>query len=430
MRGHIRPGRVQGTWYLRVELTRATDGRRRQRRETFWGTKAEAQSRLRHLLRQAETGGLDAARITFKDLCAHWLMATEHRVGTKTQARYASISRLYLVPSLGSMRVGTLRPAHIEAALGSWIGGKRNDRQDGRLSPRSVKHILDTLKSVFRWAVRMGLASGNPADAVTGPRVERREMQTVNVEGFGKLLEVACETDLNAAIIVAAGTGLRRGELLGLRWSDVDFSTAVLTVNRSVETVNGELRTKPPKTARSARQHPMAAFVVEALRARKAQQAERRLLLGMGRDDDGWVFTRADESPWEPGAFSLHFARLIKRHKLPHLRFHDLRHSYATFARAANVDLKTLSELMGHSTISVTANTYMHAVGELQRDASARLDTVLASTVKRSQASVEEEAPRTSVPQRCHVERSAIKKARRYGSFVVAPTGIEPVFPP
>ncbi|HVA29562.1 MAG TPA: tyrosine-type recombinase/integrase, partial [Candidatus Baltobacteraceae bacterium] len=134
------------------------------------------------------------------------------------------------------------------------------------LSARTVAHVFNTLRTLMRWAVRMGSLVRNVADAVEPPRYERREMRALDTAGVVALLKAAEGTDLQAAIVVATGTGLRRGELLGLRWSDVDISARRLAVRRSVETVNGVTRTKPPKTARSARTIALPPFVVEVLR--------------------------------------------------------------------------------------------------------------------------------------------------------------------
>ncbi len=283
--------------------------------------------------------------------------------------------------------------------------------------------------------MRVGIFVRNPVDAVEPPRVERKEMRSLDAAGISDLLAIAWNTDLELPIVAAVGTGLRRGELLGLRWSDIDLEAGRLSVRRSVETVKGVTRTKAPKTARSARTIALPQFVVQMLRRRRIEQNERRLLLGIGRgSDDGWVFTRADESTWEPGAFSLAFARLVKRANLRHVRFHDLRHSFGTLALASGVDLKTVSTALGHSAISTTANVYLHAVESLQQDAAARIDARLGGTIGAALSVNGERAFFVSagapVPQRCHAKHPTVEKARRSRHNLVAPTGVEPVSQP
>jgi len=424
--GSIKPGRAPGTWYLRVELPRNGRGRRQQRRETLRGTKADAQRRLRELIREVESGGhADGTRMRVVDLAERWLQSAQHRVGARTFTSYDAHLRLYIVPLLGSHRVDALLPPHIESALAAWTTGGRNDRQTGKLSQRTVAHIFNTLRTMCRWAVQMRLLVRNPVDAVHAPRVERVEMRALDSAGVAELIAAARGTELEHPIVVAVGTGLRRGELLGLRHSDIDLDAGLLWVRRSVETIKGVTRSKPPKTARSARTIALPTFVVDALRRNRTDQTQRRLILGIGRDEDTPVFTRADEAAWEPGAFSLAFARLVKRAKLRHVRFHDLRHSFGTLALQSGVDLKTVSSALGHSAISTTANVYLHAVESMQHEAAARINALLGASIGQALASSGDGSPLGSVPQRCHTTPIQSKNARQIGRFVVAPTGIE-----
>jgi integrase len=360
MKGYITRGRVGGTWYLRVELPCDANGKRRQRRETVRGTKAEAQRRLRDLLHEVETGGhAEGKRITLATLAQQWLNAAEHRVTARTYAFYAAHVRLYITPSLGSLRAESLRPGHVEAALATWRRGKRNDKECGVLSPRTVAHVFNTLRTLLRWGVKMGALVRNVVDAVEPPRYERKEMRALEATGVVALLRAAEGSDLQTIIAVAVGTGLRRGELLGLRWSDIDLDAKRLAVRRSLETVKGVTRAKPPKTARSARTIALPPFVAEVLRDERARQEKIRASAPDGAD---WVFVRGDGSPWEPGAFSLAFARLVKSAKLPHVRFHDLRHSFGTLALASGVDLQTVSRALGHESVAITSRIYVHAI--------------------------------------------------------------------
>ncbi len=433
MRGHLTRGGAIGTWYLRVELTRDGNGQRRQRRETVHGTKAEAHRRLRDLLREVEAGGYAGDnRLTVRELALRWLASKEQRVAAKTYAFYASHVRLYIAPALGSLRAERLRPAHVEAAISAWSLGKRNDRERGALSPRTVAHIFSTVRTMLRWGARMGLVLRNAADSVDPPRFESKEMHVLDPAGVARLLRAAQGTELQAIIAVAIGTGLRRGELLALRWSDVDLDARRLHVRRSLETHKGVTRTKPPKTARSARTIALPPFVIDVLRYEQVRQRESRRAPA-----DGWVFTRADGASWEPGAFSLAFARFVTGAKLPHVRFHDLRHSFGTLALASGVDLQTVSRALGHESTAITSRIYLHAIEALQEDAAARIDALLGSAVSSALAKplgsvtlrqAQGDNAVESVPQRCHAQPLPIKNARTIERFVVAPTGIAPVY--
>lgn len=376
------------------------------------------------MIREIETGGFaDDATMTVSELCGRWLEATRYRVAAKTHARYESIVRLHIVPAFGALRVDALRPSHIETALVGWITGPRKDRSAGQLTPRSVKHLLDTLRTICRWGLKMRVLTCNPVDVIDPPKVPLKEMRALDATGVSLLVEAALGSPLEAPIVVAIGTGLRRGALLALRWSDIDFEASRLSVRRSVETVEGSTRTKAPKTARSARTIAVPYFVMEIIKRARSRQLSFRLEVGLGRCEDGWVFSQEGETLYKPGAFSLHFARLLKRHGLPHIRFHDLRHSFGTLALASGVDLKTVSAAMGHSTIAMTANTYTHAVEALDRAAADRMDLILGDTVRKASPGPE---AASLVPRRCHGSEKNKKKPRLSEVLMVAPTGVEP----
>ncbi|MFY9780842.1 MAG: tyrosine-type recombinase/integrase [Candidatus Baltobacteraceae bacterium] len=382
MKGYLRRGRAAGSWYLRVDLGRDATGKRQQRRVTVNGTKAEAQKKLRDLLREVETGTLVADRhLTFAGLSERWLDSVEHRIGARAHANYRAHVEQHIVPAVGAVRLEALRPAHVEQALAAWISGGRADRRKDRahLSRRTVAHIFSTLRAVCAWGVRMQLLPRNPAEAVEPPKVEQHEMQALDAAGVAALLAAVRGTELEHPAVVAVGTGLRRGELLGLRWADVDLEAARLTVRRSVEMVGGQRHEKAPKTRNSARTIALPQFVLAALKAQRKAQNERRLVLGLGRDENAVVFDRADGEPWAPTIFGNTFRRTMKRAGL-RVRLHDLRHSYATLALSSGTDLKTVSAALGHSAIGVTANVYLHAVESLQRDSADRLDALLSPT--------------------------------------------------
>jgi integrase len=322
------------------------------------------------------------------------------------------------------LRGEAMRPVHVEAALATWR--KKNSARLGRpLSQRSIRHAYDTLRTICRWAVRMGLLVRNPCDAVAPPRWDQKEMRTLDAPGVAALLTAASGTELQLPIAVLVGTGLRRGELFGLRWTDVDLDAGRLEVRRSVEMVDGTRREKPPKTARSARTLALAPFVIAALQMRKDEQF-RRLQNRVGKREasaeqkDAYVFDRADGSLWNPDSCSWSFAELIRRKKLSKIRLHDLRHSHATLALAAGMDLKTISAALGHSTIAVTANTYLHATEAMQRTHADRLETALGASVtgalRRPAVKSVSVTARTTVPRDPIGNEKTVAQQRFYGS--------------
>jgi integrase len=215
---------------------------------------------------------------------------------------------------------------------------------------------------------------------VERPQIERREMQTLSDDQAARLLAAASTTRLYVPIVLALATGLRRGEVLGLHWQDIDLTTGVLQVVRSLEQTNEGLRFKSPKTKRSRRPVVLPASVLELLRHHKVKQLEERLLLGLGKGD--LVFTRVDGRPISPDTFTSWVARVAKRAGVGHIMpVHGLRHTHITNLLRANVHPKVASERAGHSSVGFTLDRYSHVIPSLQEDAALRIDAALRKTL-------------------------------------------------
>jgi integrase len=184
-------------------------------------------------------------------------------------------------------------------------------------------------------------------------------------------------------VMLAVTTGLRRGELLGLRWSNVDLATGTITVVQSLEQTKDGLRFKSPKTHRSRRSIALPTITVEALRSHRAKQAEERLALGPAYDDHDLVCPRPGGSPWPPDVFSTTFAAMLRRSNLKPIRFHDLRHSHATHLLKAGIHPKVVSERLGHSKVGITLDTYSHVLPGIQEEAIRRLDLLLERAISK-----------------------------------------------
>jgi integrase len=192
------------------------------------------------------------------------------------------------------------------------------------------------------------------------------------------LVPDGCEGDRkHPAWLLLASTGMRRGEVLGLSWDDVDLETAQFAVRRTLAAVDMDVAFSEPKTQRSRRVVALDATTVAALRSWRRRQAEDKLALGPAYNDQGFVFTRADGRPFDPNDFSREFDRRIRRLGLPRIRLHDLRHTSATLALQAGIHPKVVSERLGHSTIAITLDIYSHVTPTLQRDAADRVAAVI-----------------------------------------------------
>ena len=260
------------------------------------------------------------------------------------------------MPALGNLLLGKLAPSHIQDAYSTWATGGRRDGKDGGLSPRTRRHIHRILRSALARAVEQQVLARNPADAFKNrlPKVERRSMTTLTAEQSQRLLKAVSHTRVYWPVLLALATGMRRGEILALRWKNVDLERATLQVTESLEQTKAGVRFKAPKTDRH-RAITLPAFAVEELRRLKRLQAEELLALGVRPNGETLVCPRVNGEPHQPDSLTHEFTHLIARIKdLPRVRFHDLRHSHATQLLEDGVHPKIAQERLGLSTIATT----------------------------------------------------------------------------
>ena len=384
--GHIRE-RSPGSWEVRYSLgTDPATGQRRIATTTVRGDRKSAEKDLRRLLRAVDTGEhVDPTRITVKNWLTTWLENVRAEVAPKSHERYSEIVQNFLIPALGNLPLAKLAPSHIQNAYTSWATGGRRDGKPGGLSPRSRRHIHRILKSALARAVEQQVLARNPADVFKKrlPKVERREMATLSTDQSARLLEAVKHTRIYWPVLLALSTGMRRGEVLALRWKNVDLERSTLRVMESLEQTKAGLRFKAPKTDRT-RAITLPAFAVQELRRLKRCQAEELLMLGIRQSGETIACARADGLPLQPRSLTHEFTRIISRLKeVPRICFHDLRHSHATQLLIAGVHPKVVQERLGHTTITTTLDLYSHVTDTMQSDAAARLDAAFQPAITR-----------------------------------------------
>jgi integrase len=376
MKGHVRE-RSPGHWAVVVELGRDEKGKRRQKWHSVPGKKRDAERELSRLLHEMNTGAyVEPSRMSVGDYLKRWLEDyARTNVAPKTYERYEEIVMKHLSPTLGHIQLSKLQPLQIQSYYSeALVSGRRNGK--GGLSPQTVLHHHRVLREALQQGVRWLLLARNPADAVEPPRPRRREMKALDSETTGKLLRATQETRLSIPVMLAVTTGLRRGEILGLRWEDVDFENATLAVRQSLEQTRAGLAFKPPKTTKARRVVALPGLTIEMLKEHKKRQAARRLLLGRAWEDNDLVSPAADGKPWPPGAFSAAFLALARKTGVK-VRFHDLRHTHATQLLRQGVHPKIVSERLGHSTVGITLDVYSHVLPGMQEEAASRTDAAL-----------------------------------------------------
>jgi integrase len=371
MRGHIT--KRGDSWTALVDLPPdPATGKRRQKRVTA-RTKREVESQVAELIHKAENGGFtDAGKVTVREFVDRWLEASAPTLRPSTARRYRDVARLHIVGVIGNVKLAKLSPADVQRLYA--------DRLAAGLSPTSVHHVHAILHRALDQAVRWGLLLRNVTEAVDPPRRANPEMQTWDARQAAAVLASATGDDLEALWRLALLTGMRRGELLGLRWTDLDLDAGALSVRRTLSRgTTSRLEAGEPKTASGKRRVSLPASVVKSLRQHRDRQTFAKAGAGEAYQDRGLVFATETGAPIHPNTLSRRFAALIARADVPKIRFHDLRHTCATLLLADGVHPKVVQERLGHATIAETLDRYSHVTADMQRQAADRLDAVLDS---------------------------------------------------
>ena len=378
MAGHIRR-RGKNSFELKWELPRdPRTGKRVTRYKSFSGTKKAAQTELLRITASMNSGGyVDPHKITVGEFLVRWLNdSAAPTVSARTYERYQEIVDDRLIPALGSARLSELHPLHIQETYAAWLKEGRADGKGG-LSPRTVLHFHKVLYQALEQAIKWHLLARNPCRDVRAPKPRTPQIITLSSEQLAALIDYAKGTRLYIPILLAGTAGLRRGEILGLKWSDIDFDASLLRVNRSLEKTKKGLALKPPKTARGARSITLPEITIDALRRHMVEQKKHRLKRGKGYTDMGLVCPCTKGTFWEPRNLSRVFKRLIDSTNLPNVTLHGLRHSHITHLLKANVHPKIASERAGHSSVAITMDVYSHAIPDMQREAAAKIDEMM-----------------------------------------------------
>lgn len=380
MKGHLRE-RGKGNWWAVVDIGRDPEtGKRKQKWHRLTATgKREAQKELAKLLADLAGGTyVEPGKLTVGEYLERWLADyAKPNVAAKTFERYEGIVQRHLIPNLGSYPISKLQPLHIQEYYSRALQNGRLDKRPGNLSPTTILHHHRVLREALGQAVKWQIIGRNPADAVEPPRATRRGMHVLTAEQVDQLLEVARGSPMYMPILLAVATGMRRGEILALRWQDVDLDAGTISVCRSLEQTKAGLSFKEPKTAHSRRVVVLPAFAVEALRWHRVEQAEHRLRVGPAWQDHGLVCARPDGRPIPPNNINSAYKGALSRAGIPYVRFHDLRHSHATMLLAQGVHPKIVAERLGHSQIAVTMDLYSHVSPPMQQEAAQKLDSLL-----------------------------------------------------
>ena len=368
------------SWAVVVDVGRDPfTGQRVRRWHSGYATKRAAERARTEVLSRLDHGTYvePDRRALGPYLEVDWLPAMRACVRASTWDSYARNIRLHIVPALGGVALQALTPARLNEFYAGLLQDGRTDGRGG-LAPKTVRYLHGILRKALADAVRWNLVQRNVADQADAPsRAGAADMMTWTAEELGRFLDFVVDDRFYGAWVLAATTGLRRGEVLGLRWSDVDLDSGRLAVRQTLVSVAYETKFSTPKTKRGRRSVSLDATTVMALRSHRKRQLEDRMAWGSAYQDSGLVVTRENGVLVHPDRFTQMFDKQVKNSGLPRIRLHDLRHTHATLALAAGVHPKVVSERLGHATVAFTLDVYSHAVPALQEEAADRIAALI-----------------------------------------------------
>ena len=383
--------RKDGRWEGRVVIGRNEKGLPKTK-NVLAQTRRECQEKLK-ALRNSIKGAVPKqpkAGITFGAWLDHWYRSDcKPTISPKTQTDYENRIYQHIIPEIGHIPLTKLTSADLQQFYIRLKQGGRllqPERYGPGLSDRMVKCCHVTCRAALDKAVSQGLLLKNPAAACKAPTTHPKEMQVLAQEEMQRLLIQAKEDGCYELLLLDLTTGLRRGELLALQWDDLDFQTGELRITRQVQRIRGELTITQPKTRSSSRSIILPKVILDILKNHRQCTGSR------------WMFPapRKEDSPRDPAAVRKKLSTILERAGCKHVRFHDLRHTFATNALEHGMDVKTLSAIIGHVSSATTLNVYAHVTDGMRQSAAAKIDFAIAKAEPRPDTMVREKPVRTS----------------------------------
>jgi integrase len=378
MRGHIvKRGKDSYSVVISLGLD-PTTGKRKRQWVAVKGSKKDAEKKLSDMLHQIDTGTfIRPSKTNLATYLETWLTDyVRANLSPKTAEGYEHIFHKYVVPALGNLSLIQLKPEHLQNYYSEIL--------NKGLSSTTVRHHHTVIHKALQTAVKWGLLNRNVADAVELPRPRRTEMQTWDEHEIGEFLEVAQTSPLYDLFYISLYTGMRRSELLGLKWSDIDLIIGSISVNRALHHLrDGSDLFTAPKTAKGRRTIALPPSAILVLKKHWEKQVAERLLIGGVVCKDDLVFASPEGKPLRPDSVTHAWIKLVRRSGLKYIRLHDARHTHASILLKQGVHPKIAQERLGHATIAITLDTYSHLVPGLQEAAALRFDEALSAGYNR-----------------------------------------------
>ncbi len=375
MRGHIEQRSKGSTWSIKIELDKdPATGKRRQQWVTVRGSKKNAEKKLSELLRQLDTGSyIQPGKTTLADYLDRWLAEyVKPNLSPRSYERYADIVKRCFTPKLGNVLLTQLKADRLQRLYTDWL--------DSGLSARTVRYHHAVIHKALELALKAGQVSRNVADAVNVPRIKQGEMRTWDEQELSAFLEAARATPYYELFYLALYTGMRRSELLALRWQDIDLIFGQVSVSRSIHHLkDGSYVFTQPKSAKSRRTIALPPSAILLLKRYYDTLQMDCAMVGKPLNDDTLVFSTLGK-PLRPNTITRAWSSLAVKFGIKRIRFHDARHTHASLMLKQGIHPKIVQERLGHSSIAMTLDTYSHVAPGLQEAAAVSFDNLLSNS--------------------------------------------------
>ncbi|WP_246946149.1 site-specific integrase [Bacillus pinisoli] len=367
MRGSVK--KDGKSWYYIFTLSNDNKGNRKQKKKRGFKTKKEAEKALAEAINAINKGTyIEPSVILYKDYLNQWFSTKQNGIGVQTAEVYKNYIRGRIIPNLGDYTLSKLTTIHLQSYI--------NSLTEEGLSSATVRKIYEIIRNSLEHAVDFELVPKNVAVKVKLPKGNKKEINVWNEEEVNKFLKVAKDDSCYIVFYLALMTGMRQGELLGLRWKDVDLNKGLIRIKQTLSH-DGKTFINGAKTKSSLRTINLSTSATKVLKAHKLRVSKVKLSHGPNYQDYDLVACTQSGTPFNPANVRRNLKRIIKAANLPDIRFHDLRHTHATILLSNGINVKVISERLGHSNIKVTLDTYSHVLPSMQEEVVLKLDEII-----------------------------------------------------
>lgn len=351
-------------WAFVVDLPRNDAGKRQQKKKGGFNTKKEAEAALAKLIADIERGlYTETSKTSFGSYLENWLQDKRANIRKSTFRSYEWLVKKHIIPHIGRVELAKLTPAHLQRLY------TKLQQKENPLSNRSILHAHLIIQEALDRALKWGIISRNVAKAVDPPRPKKVDFKVWSEDDVRRFLETAKEDRYYIAFLLAITTGMRKGEILGLRWQDVDMEKGIISVRQTLSYTGKGSEFQAPKTDHGKRAIALPSQTIEELRRHRVKQAEEKILAGPLYKDHGIVVATQVGTPVTARNLDRSWYKLREEAGVPEIRFHDLRHTHASLMLLQGIHPKIVSERLGHANIGITLDTYSHVMPGLQEAA-------------------------------------------------------------